>query len=58
MVLFDDEQDEDEPDEKLESQLNITKMAIKRMKDVMLTIDPIIHDLKEGSLVRKFPSTY
>ena len=24
----------------------------------MLAIDPIIHDLKEGSLVRKYPSTY
>ena len=28
------------------------------MKDVMRVMDPIIHDLKEGSLVRKFPSTY
>ena len=58
MQLMDEEQDEDMPDEKLESQLKTASQTIKRLKDVMIAIDPIIHDLREGNLVRKRPSTY
>lgn len=58
IYLQNEEQDEDQPDEKLSDQLMVTKEALRKMREVMKVIEPIIHDIKEGSLVRKYPSTY
>ena len=48
--LHSDEVDEDEPDEKLESQVKVTQETLNSMQKVMEAIEPIIHDLKDGSL--------
>ena len=57
-VLHPDEQDMDQPDEKMEEQLEVTQNALKKMMRVMKVIQPIIHDLKTGSLKRVSKSTY
>ena len=56
--MHEDEVDEDEPDEKLESQVKVTKETLDSMQKVMDAIEPIIHDLKDGSLQRVRKSTF
>ena len=42
----------DQPDEKLEKQLQITNGALRKMNKVLRAIEPIIFDLKDGTLKR------
>ena len=56
--LHPDELDQEEPDEKLEQQLTSTNEALTKMKQIMRAIEPILFDLKDGSLKRVKKSNF
>lgn len=56
--LHPDECDMEEPDEKLEAQMESTNEALIKMKKIMQAIEPILFDLKDGSLKRVRKSTF
>jgi len=57
-MLYEDEQDIEMPDEKLDSQLELTKGIIDKLVEVLHLVAPVCHDLKEGNLKRVAKSTY
>ena len=48
----------DVPDEKLESQLDLTQKTLRNIMRVMSLLEPIAHDLKDGTLKRVAKSRY
>ena len=58
--LYDEEQDleDEEDDNQYNNLLNQTKIVIKQLRQVRKKIDPILFDIKDGSLVRTRPSRY
>ena len=57
--LFDDEQDlEMEEKDEFQDLLMETKRALKDLRRIKKKIDPILFDIKDGTLVRVAPSRY
>ena len=57
-LLMPDEQDIECPDEKIERQLNMSQKTNMKLLKILQTLDPIIHDLREGNLKRVAKSTF
>ena len=48
----------DEPDEKIEAQLEVTNSTLRKVNKLMKNMEPIMHDLKEGNLKRVAKTTF
>ena len=48
----------DEPDEKLQDQVESCNMALVKIEKALEAIEPILHDLKDGTLKGVAPSRF